>query len=96
MAAAAHFTTWVYGMVQGGPPYRGSDPFARQITFPAQVQMSFPTEGTIFHPTSQGVSFGNYYVYSIIEVTPGGLNQPSQKYASGDSVATLATSADPG
>lgn len=93
MAAAAHFTTWVYGMVQGAPPYRGSDPFARQITFPSQVSMSFPTEGTIFHPTQTGVRFGNNYVYSIIEVAPTGLNQLSQKYASSDTVATLATAA---
>jgi hypothetical protein len=90
---ATHFTTWVYGMVQGGPPYRGANPFSRQITFPQQVQMSFPTEGTIFHPTSQGVRFGNNYVYSVIEINPTGLNQQSEKYASSDSVATLATAA---
>lgn len=93
MAAAAHFTTWVYGLVQGGPPYRGASPFARQITFPAQVSMSFPTEGTVFHPLSQGVRFGSNYVYSVIEINPTGLNQPSTKYASSDSVATLATAA---
>lgn len=93
MAAAAHVTSWIYGMVQGGPPYRGADPFSRQITFPSQVSMSFPTEGTIFHPTSQGVRFGNNYVYSIIEVNPTGLNQQGDKYASSDSVATLATNA---
>lgn len=93
MAAAAHFTTLVYGLVQGGPPYRGTDPFAKQITFPAPVSMSFPTESTIFHPTQVGVRFGNYYVYSVIEVPASGLNQPSTKYASSDSVATLATAA---
>lgn len=88
---SARVEALVYGMVQGGPPYRGADPFARQITFPAPVTMSFPTEGTIFHPTSQGVRFGNYYVYSVIEVPAGGLNQQSQKYGSSDSVATLVT-----
>lgn len=93
MAAAAHVTTWIYGMVQGAPPYRGSNPFARQITFPQQVSMSFPTTGTVFHPCSQGVRFGNNYVYSIVEVQATGLNQPSTKYASSDSVATLATNA---
>lgn len=93
MAAAAHLTTWIYGMVQGGPPYRGSSPFSRQITFPSQVSMSFPTTGTIFHPLQQGVRFGNNYVYSVIEIQPTGLNQPSEKYASSDSVATLATAA---
>lgn len=93
MAAAAHFNAFVYGMVHGGPPYRGTNPFARQINFTAGVVMSFPTEGTVFHPTSTGVRFGSNYVYSVIEVAPSGLNQQSEKYAAGESVATLATSA---
>lgn len=93
MAAAAHVTTWVYGTVQGGPPYIGSNPFANQITWAQQQQMSFPTTGTAFHPTSQGIRFGNNYVYSVIEVFASGLNQPSTKFGSGDSVATLATDA---
>lgn len=93
MAAASHVTTWVYGMIHGGPPYTGSSPFARQIDFPTPVQMSFPTTGTNFSPTSQGIPFGNYYVYSVIEQVASGNNQLSAKYASGDSVATLATAA---
>ena len=93
MSAAAHVTTWVYGTVKGAPPYIGATPFAEQNTFSQQVSMSFPTSGTIFHPTTQGIRFGNNYVYSVIEVQPTGLNQPSNKYASSDSVATLATNA---
>ena len=93
MAAAAHVTTLVYGTIQGEPPYIGSNPFSRQDSFSQPVSMSFPTEGTIFHPTTQGIRFGNYYVYSIIEVQATGLNQPSTKYGSSDSVATLATNA---
>lgn len=93
MAAAAHVTAWIYGMIHGGPPYTGSSPFARQIDFPTPVQMSFDTANTIFHPTSQGIRFGSNYVYSIIEQPASGLNQPSTKYAAGESVATLATSA---
>lgn len=88
---SARVTALVYGMVEGGPPYRGANPFSRQITFPAPVSMSFPTGPTLFHPTSQGVRFGNYYVYSVIEVPASGLNQQSQKYATSSSVATLAT-----
>lgn len=93
MAISAQFQTWIYGMVEGGPPYRGSDPFARQITFPSQVRMNFPSAGVVVHPTSQGVRFGSNYVYSVIEIPASGLNQPSQKYASGDSQATIATNA---
>ncbi len=93
MAAAAHVSTLVYGTIQGAPPYIGSNPFANQQTFSRPVSMSFPTEGTVFHPTTQGIRFGNYYVYSIIEVQATGLNQQSTKYGSSDSVATLATAA---
>ena len=88
---SARVSANVYGMVQGGPPYRGADPFSRQITFPAMTVMSFPTEGTTFHPLSQGVRFGSYYAYSVIEVPATGLNQQSQKYAASNSVATLVT-----
>lgn len=93
MAISAQFTSWIYGEVQGGPPYRGANPFARQITYPTQVKMNFPSAGVVVHPTSQGVRFGNNYVYSVIEIPASGLNQPSQKYASGDSQATIATNA---
>ena len=88
---SARVSANVYGIIQGGPPYRGSDPFSRQITFPSMVVMSFPTANTIFHPTTQGVRFGNYYVYSIIEEPASGLNQQSVKYAASNSVATLVT-----
>lgn len=93
MAAAAHVSTLIYGTIQGQPPYIGATPFANQKSFSQPVSMSFPTAGTIFHPTTQGIKFGNYYVYSIVEVAPTGLNQPSTKYGSSDSVATLATAA---
>lgn len=88
---SANVTTWIYGQIQGAPPYIGSSPFARQDTFSTPQRMAFPTEGTKFWPTSQGIRFGNYYVYSIVEVPPSGLNQQSQKFGSSDSVATLVT-----
>ncbi len=93
MAAAAHVSTLIYGTIQGAPPYIGPSPFARQDTWAQPQLMSFPTTGTQFHPTTQGIRFGNNYVYSIIEVQATGLNQPSTKYGSSDSVATLATAA---
>ncbi len=93
MAAAAHVTGVIYGEIQGGPPYIGSAPFARQLTYDSPQTMSFPTTGTNFFPTSQGVRFGNNFVYSIIEVAPSGLNVHSTKYACGQSVTTLATNA---
>lgn len=84
-------TAIVYGTVQGAPPYIGANPFARQDSWSQPLEMSFPTLGTTFHPTTQGIRFGNYYVYSIIEVFPQGLNQPSTKFGTSSSVAALAT-----
>jgi len=91
---ANQFATWVYAEIQGAPPYIGASPFARQMSYSAQQRMSFPTQGTHFWPTSQGIRAGNNYIYSVIEVFPNGLNQPSQKYGSSDSVATLVTAAN--
>lgn len=100
MAAAAHFTTNVYGTIAGAPPYQASTQaaaFSNFIVWDTPTSMSFPTTGTIFHPVSPGVQVGNTsnYIYSVIEVQPTGLTIPgqSQKYASNQSVATLATAA---
>ncbi len=89
--ASATVTAQVYGQIQGAPPYIGSQPFARQDTYSQPVQMAFSTDSVKFWPTTQGIRFGNYYAYSIIEVAPSGLNQPSAKFASGSSVAQLVT-----
>ena len=98
MAAAAHVTTNVYGRVFGQPPYQGSndaDAFANLVVWDSPTSMSFPTAGTIFHPVSPGQQVGNTsnYIYSVIEVQQTGLTVDSVKYASNQSVATLATNA---
>lgn len=100
MAAAAHVTVNVYGYVQGTPPYIGTDSndaFDRFIQFDSPIAMSFPTTGTIFHPVTPGQQVGNTsnYIYSVIEVQPTGLTPPHQssKFASNQSVSTLATNA---
>jgi len=91
MASTQRVTTFVYGTVQGSPPYIGANPFAEQSTWSQQLSMSLPTTGARYHPTTQGIRFGNNYVYSIIELPPSGLQQFSTKYASSDTVATLVT-----
>ncbi len=100
MAAAAHVTSGIYGQVFGQPPYIGetsNDAFARLVEWDSPVQMSFPTTGTIFHPVSPGQQVGNSsnYIYSVIEVIPSGLvpGGDGPKYASNQSVSTLATNA---
>ena len=98
MAAAAHVTTNIYGQVFGRPPYQGStddDAFSRLVVWDSPTSMSFPTTGTIFHPVTPGQQVGNTsnYIYSVIEVQQSGLTVDSVKYASNQSVATLATNA---
>lgn len=96
MAAAAHFTASLYGIVEGSPPFQdgsGASAFSRQTAFPSPSKASLPTEGTNFWPLANGVLFGSTYVYSVIEVQPTGLNTHGVKYVCNDSVATLATAA---
>ncbi len=94
MAAAAHVTVNVYGTVQGGPPYDGTQ-LTNPIFWETPVAMSFPTTGTVFHPVTPGAQVGNTsnYIYSLIEVQASGLNVHGTKYASNQSIATLATNA---
>jgi hypothetical protein len=96
MAAAAHVTVNVYGQVFGKPPYQGDEPFANFVQWNTPVPTSVPTVGTIFHTVTPGQRVGNTsnYIYSVIEVLPTGLNVDGVKYASNQSVATLATGAD--
>ena len=96
MAAAAHVSTNVYGFVEGAPPFgTGLASPTRTVFYETPIVMSFPTTGTIFHPVSPGVQVGatSNYIYSIVEVQPTGLNVHGMKYASNQSVATLATNA---
>ncbi len=98
MAAAAHLTTNIYGKVFGQPPYIGTNSnnaFTEFTQFSSPLSMSFPTTGTVFHPVTPGQQVGNTsnYIYSVIEVQATGLNVEGDKYASNQSVATLATAA---
>jgi len=94
MAAAAHFSTRVYGEVFGNPPFQnssGAAAFTNTKPWPASGIVSFPTTGTTFFPLANGIVVGGGYVYSVIEVAPSGLNVHSTKYVTDSSVATLAT-----
>jgi len=95
---AAHVTAGIYGTMEGSPPFgTGLGSPTRNLFWDTAVQMSFPTDGTVFHPVLPGVRVGNTsnYIYSIIEVLPTGLTTPGHgtKYASNASVATLASGA---
>ena len=95
MAAAAHFSTRVYGMIEGSAPfYNGTAAaFTRTIDWAFAPILSFPTGTTTFHTLANGVLVGGAYVYSVIEVMPSGLNVHGVKYVTDSSVATLATNA---
>jgi len=97
MAAAAHVTTGIYGMIEGSPPFGNTSDIypSRFIPWNVPVQMSFPTTGTVFHPVTPGIQVAGTtnYIYSVIEVVASGLNVHGDKYASNQSVATLATNA---
>jgi len=93
---SARVSVNVYGQVFGQAPYIGTnsgDAFTRLTVWDSPQTMSFPTSGTIFHPVSPGQRVGNSsnYIYSVIEVQPTGLNVEGDKFASNQSVTTLAT-----
>lgn len=91
MAASSGFITRVYGAIQGAPPYIGAQPFSEQVAFSQGQIANFPSTGTEIWPLSQGIQFGNMYCYSIVIVPPSGLQQYGKKYATDQTVATLAT-----
>lgn len=84
---ANHFLTSIYRQgaydaltATGQPAYQG-------------VPVSFPSAGTIFYAPQPAVIANGVTMNSVIEVLPTGLNQPSKKFYSADSVSTLNTAA---
>lgn len=55
------------------------------------IPMSFPNQGVLFYPPVGTVVANGVTMASVIEVLPTGLNQPSKKYYTDSSVATLNT-----
>lgn len=100
MAAAAHVTINLYGLAFGNPPFQGSAgeaAFSNVKVFPKAIASSIPVEGVSYHPLLNGYlvtnNDGSFYMYSVIEVSPTGLNVNADKYLSDQSVTTLATAA---
>lgn len=101
MAINAHLQANVYGIVEGPAPFQdaaGLTKFSREQIFPKPGVVSFPTSAVTIHPLPNGHQVsnlnGNFYVYSVIEVQPSGLNVHGTKYISDESAASLATDAD--
>lgn len=98
MAITQHVTTRIYGQVFGTPPFQnaaGQAAFSNTKPFTVAPNASIALTGAHIWSLSNGVQMGpnNFYVYSVIELPPAGLNQPSVKLASDQSVTTLTTNA---
>lgn len=94
---ARHQTAWVYGELQGEPPYIGgsSDSVSRIIPYSIQKAgpLSIPSSGVNFWELSPAISIGGVNCNAVIEILPTGLNIHSRKYATDASVDTLNTGA---
>lgn len=99
MALSLHVLTRVYGTVFGTPPFQnaaGAAALTNTKTFPVAPNTYLPTNEMTIWPLANGVNVGvnsPYYVYSVLEFPASGLNQPTVKYMTDKSAATLATDA---
>ncbi len=84
----------IYGKVFGTPPFQnaaGTSVFSDVDTYPSAPAAYVPTTGMTIWPLSNGVLVGNTYVYSVLELTPAGLNQQSVKLATDQSASSVAS-----
>lgn len=100
MAAAAHVTINLYGIAFGEVPFQdgsGNAAFSNVKAFPKSLASSIPTTGVSYHPLQNGYpvtnTVGTFYMYSVIEVAPSGLNVHPTKYLTDEGVSSLATDA---
>lgn len=96
MAITGHVTTRVYGQVFGTPPFQnaaGAAAFSNVKEYPAPPLATVTLQGANIWPLANGVLVGNSYVYSVIEMPPSGLNQPSVKLACKDSATVIVANA---
>ena len=98
MALTGHTAaTRIYGQVFGTAPFTNpagtQSYFANVKPFPNAPLSYIQLANTTIWPLPTGYLVGNSYVYSVLELTPTGLNQPSIKLASDQSAATIASNA---
>lgn len=95
MAITQHVTTRIYGQVFGSAPFQnaaGASAFSNVKPYPAPPLASVAVAGANLWPLPNGILVGNFYVYSVIELPPAGLNQPTVKLATDTSVTNLVSS----
>ena len=98
MAISAHVLARIYGEVQSLPPFENASGVAVLTStkpYPVAPNAYLPTTGVMIWPLANGVQMGpnNFYVYSVIEVPPAGLNVHPKRFATDKTAAQLATDA---
>jgi len=94
MALSLHTVCRVYGQVFGTPPFQnaaGAAAFTNSKPFPVAPITYLPTNNLTIWPLQNGIKVGNHYVYSVLELPPTGLNQPSVKLATDQSASAVAS-----
>lgn len=96
MANTGHVTCRIYGQAFGTPPFQNDagtqSQFSNFKAFPVAPLANINTDNANLWPLVTGFWTGAFYVYSVIEQAPTGLNQPTIKLATDTSVSTLASS----
>lgn len=97
MGILNHITTRVYGIVTGVAPFENAAGAAAVSSFkayPIAPMASVPTTGVTFWPLANGLqTVSGYYVYTIMEIPPTGLNQQPIKLATDQSVTNIISNA---
>ena len=96
MALSREVLVRVYGEAFGSPPFQNEtgtqSTFANFKQYPLAPLTSVNVEGATLWPLVSGFWTGAFYVYSVIEQPPTGLNQPARKLATDTSVSTMRSS----
>lgn len=99
MSLSVHVLCRVYGVVEGQPPFQnasGQANFSRVKQFPVAPNTYVPTNNLTIWPLPNGFNVGvqaPFYVYSVLELPPAGLNTQGVKLVTDKSASTLATDA---
>lgn len=89
---ATHFSTRIYGEIQGAPPF---DEISRVINYDNASVVSLASSENTFYPLPTGLQMANgAYCYSVIIQPPSGLNVHGAKLVTDQPVTTLQTLAN--
>lgn len=98
MALSLHALVRVYGEVLSNPPFEnaaGTAVLTSTKPYPVAPLTYIPTNQLTIWPLANGVQMGpnGFYVYSVLELPPTGLNVHSVKLATDQAASTVASGA---